>query len=75
MIKIVHKKNYEKSKGTARFIITYTKPEIILGVLLFLVNISASLIIFNFTLRRFHTYFDYSPASSISASIIDSLFP
>lgn len=49
MIKFVHKKNADRARGSARIIITYSFMEIVLGFILLFTNISAMIMIYDFT--------------------------
>lgn len=49
MIKFVHKNKADSLKGTQNIIITYSVSEIILGFILLVTNITAMIMIYEFT--------------------------
>jgi len=65
MIKFVHRKHAERTRGTAKIIITYTAFEVILGLLLLFTNISAMILIYHFVINPYssQTYYSVYPGA------------
>jgi len=51
MITFIHKKHADKAKGKGKIVITYTGFELFLGAILLFTNISAMILIYNYSIK------------------------